>query len=53
MLPLDGQCTTLRMKSETKDEKTRESYEQPMVYCAIIPTDDTIFSSCAIHFKNF
>ena len=47
---LDGQCycTILRIKSETKD-KTRESREQQLLYCAIIPTDNTIFSGCAIY----
>ena len=55
MLPLDGPhyCAILRTKNETEDETTMESGEQMMVYKAIIPTDDTIFSGYAIYFKSF
>ena len=43
--PLDGQyyCTILRTKNETREL---------IVYCAILPTDDTIFPGCAIYLKK-
>ena len=55
MLLLDGQyyCTILRTKNETNDETRRESREQLMVYCAIIPTDDNIFRLRRAHSPTF
>ena len=31
----------------------RLTTKELIIYCAILPTDDTIFSGCAIYFKKF